>query len=136
MSSRIFSVAAAQSGFETDYRDVHILVVEDHADTRQVLSNLLIRSGHNVAAAENVHDALELLGNLRFDVLLSDIGLPDGNGFELLTEARKRQPLKKTVALTAHATAEDRELGRRAGYDHYLAKPLDFHCLWSVLAEA
>ena len=115
---------------------MHILLVEDHADTRLVLSNLLLHCGYDVAAAENVHDAMQLLGDLRFDILVSDIGLPDGNGLELVAEAKKRQLFKKTVALTAYATAEDRELGRRAGFDHYLTKPLDFARLRSVLSDA
>ena len=111
-------------------------MVEDHADTRLVLSRLLNHCGHEVATAENVQDALTLLRNLRFDVLLSDIGLPDGDGLELVAEARKRQPLRRTVALTALATDEDRARGLRAGFDDYLTKPLDFRRLRSVLAEA
>ena len=114
---------------------MHILLVEDHADTRVVLSKLLIHCGYDVAAAENVHDALQLLDHLRFDVLLSDIGLPDGDGLELVGEARKRQPLRQTVALTALSTAADRKRGREAGFDHYLTKPVDFNRLRSVLAE-
>ena len=115
---------------------VHILLVEDHADTRVVLSKLLKHCGHDVATAETVREALEWLTNVRFDVLLSDIGLPDGDGLALVAEARRRQPLKRTVALTALATAEDRDRGRRAGFDDYLTKPLDFHRLRSVLAQA
>lgn len=115
---------------------VHILLVEDHPDTRLVLTKLLTRYGHDVAAAENVHDALELLDNLLFDILLSDIGLPDGDGLELVGEAKRRQPLRMTVALTALASPDDRERGRRAGFDHYLTKPVDFQRLRSVLTAA
>ena len=115
---------------------MHILLVEDHTDTRVVLSRLLNRCGHHVAMAANVRDALTLLGNMRFDVLLSDIGLPDGDGLQLVCEARKRQPLKRAVALSALATDEDRERGLRAGFDDYLTKPLDFRRLRTVLAIA
>ena len=115
---------------------MHILLVEDHSDTRFVLTNLLTRYGHDVAAAENVTDALQLLDNLLFDILLSDIGLPDGNGLQLVQEAKRRQRMRMTVALTALATDEDRERGREAGFDHYLTKPLDFDRLRSVLATA
>lgn len=115
---------------------MHILLVEDHADTRSSLAKLLDRCGYEVAAAETVHDALLLLENLRFDVLLSDIGLPDGNGLQLVEEAKRRQTFSKTVALTAWDTDEDRERGRRAGFDHYLTKPLDFNVLRGVLAGA
>lgn len=115
---------------------MHILLVEDHADTRLILAKLLTRYGYDVATAENVHDALQLLDHLRFDVLLSDIGLPDGDGLALVGEARRRQPLRMTVALTALASADDRERGRQAGFDHYLTKPLDIRRLRSVMAEA
>ncbi|MFL6529405.1 MAG: response regulator [Chthoniobacterales bacterium] len=115
---------------------MHILVVEDHEDTRSALSKLLARFGYNVAAAENCHEALLLLDNLRFDVVVSDIGLPDGDGFELIGEAKRRQPLTRTVALTALAAEEDRERGRLAGFDHYLTKPLEFEKLRGLLSAA
>jgi len=118
------------------FENVHILLVEDHPDTRVILLKLLTRCGHDVAAAETVQEALLLLDTLRFDVLVSDIGLPDGSGLELVVEAKRRQRLKQTVALTAFGTEDDRKRGLRAGYDYYLTKPLDFTRLQSVLAEA
>jgi CheY-like chemotaxis protein len=114
---------------------MNILLVEDHDQSRRILSNLLFHCGHEVLMAANVQEALVLLDDLRFDVLVSDIGLPDGDGFELLAEAKKRQPWKKTVALTAHAQREEKELGLRSGFDAYLTKPFDFHQLRSLLAE-
>ena len=113
-----------------------VLLVEDHADSRLTLSALLARCGHEVVTAENLADALLLLGHIRFDALVSDIGLPDGSGLELVAEAKRRQPWKKTVAVTARALASDRELGLRAGFDEYLTKPFDFSQLRSMLAEA
>lgn len=114
---------------------MNILLVEDHEDSRVVLSNLLIHCGHEVASAGNMQDALRLLEDLRFDVLVSDIGLPDGNGLDLVIEAKKRQPWKKTVALTAHDRSSEKERGLRAGFDEYLTKPFDFHQLRSLLAD-
>ena len=114
---------------------MNILLVEDHEDSRVVLSRLLTHCGHEVATAGNMRDALLLLGDLRFEVLVSDIGLPDGSGLELVTEAKKRQPWKKTVALTAHERANEKELGLLAGFDEYLTKPFDFHQLRSLLSE-
>ncbi len=115
---------------------MNILLVEDHEDSRVVLANLLIHCGHEVASAANMQDALRLLENLRFDVLVSDIGLPDGTGLELVVEAKKRQPWKKTVALTAHGRSKEKELGLQAGFDEYLTKPFDFHQLRSLLADS
>ncbi len=112
-----------------------ILLVEDHDDTRCVLARLLDRFGHGVTPAATVADARRLLHELQFDVLLSDIGLPDGTGFDLVAEAKQLRPMK-AVALTAWASDEDRERGRRAGFDHYLTKPLDCARLRSLLAAA
>jgi CheY-like chemotaxis protein len=117
------------------FSSVTLLLVEDHHGSRIALSILLRRCGHEVVAAENLADALLLIGNIRFDALVSDIGLPDGTGLELVAEAKRRQPWKKTVALTGRAMPEDRELGLRAGFDEYLTKPLDFQRLRSLLAE-
>lgn len=111
---------------------MNILLVEDHEDTRCVLSRLLDRYGHGVTAAGTVAEARRLLRELRFDVLLSDIGLPDGTGFGLVVEAKQLQPLK-AVALTAWASDDDKERGRTAGFDYYLTKPLDCARLRSVL---
>ena len=115
---------------------MNVLLVEDHEGSREVLSSLLTHCGHEVATAANMQDALRLLAHLRFEVLVSDIGLPDGSGLELVAEAKKRQPWKKTVALTAQGQSEERERGLRAGFDEYLTKPFDFHRLRSILAEA
>jgi len=112
-----------------------ILLVEDHGETRAVLSGLLGRSGHEVAAAGNVQEARMLLEAAPFEVLICDIGLPDGSGIEVVTEARKRAGWKKLVALTAHDQAEEREQGLRAGFDEYLTKPFDYHELRSLLSE-
>lgn len=114
---------------------LRILYVEDHSDTRMVLARLLVRFGYNVFTAANVRDALHLLDGLAFDVLLSDIGLPDGDGFELVIEARQRQPLRYAVALTAYASDDDREHGVRAGFDRYLTKPLDVAVLRDLLSQ-
>ncbi len=114
---------------------LRILYVEDHSDTRMVLARLLVRYGYNVFTAANVRDALDLLDGFVFDVLLSDIGLPDGDGFELVIEARHRQPLRCAVALTAYASDADKEHGFQAGFDRYLTKPLDVALLRDVLSR-
>ena len=113
---------------------MNILIVEDHQDTRRVLSTLLRRADHEVITASGVTDALQLLENVRVNVLLSDIGLSDGDGLELVTKAKTLQPTLKAVALTARTTAQDHQRGRQAGFDHYLTKPFDFHELRSLLS--
>jgi len=66
--------------------------------------------------------------------VVTDIGLPDGNGIQVLEEAARSVPPMIKVALTAHGTAKDRELAARAGVNHYLTKPFDAARLKSVLS--
>lgn len=112
---------------------MNILIVEDHQDTRRVLSTLLGRADHEVITANGVSDALQLLENMRVNVLLSDLGLPDGDGLDLVRKAKRLQPKLKAIALTARESTKDYELGQKAGFDHYLTKPFDFHELRTLL---
>ena len=111
---------------------MHILLVEDHDDTRIGLLRLLILYGYRVSTAASVRVALNVLGARQLDTLISDIGLPDGTGFELVAQARKQQRLK-AVALTAWTADADRQRGFEAGFDEYLGKPLNFQQLLAVL---
>ncbi|MBA3883876.1 MAG: response regulator, partial [Chthoniobacterales bacterium] len=115
---------------------VHVLLVEDHADTRLILARLLSRWGHEVAEAATVASAVSLLKKFRFDVLLSDIGLPDGNGLNVVATAVACGSARVKVALTAHGDAEDRDCGIRAGFDHYMTKPFDAARLKTVIERA
>jgi len=112
---------------------MNILVVEDHQDTRQVLSTLLERAEHEVITASGVAEALQLLENVRVNVLLSDLGLPDGDGLDLVAKAKTIQPKLRAIALTGRESAGDHQLGQKAGFDHYLTKPFDFHELRTLL---
>jgi DNA-binding response OmpR family regulator len=112
---------------------VNILLVEDHTDTRRVLSTLLGRSGHEIITARGVSDALQLLGQIRVHVLLSDLGLGDGDGLDLVAKAKTLQPGIQAIALTARGSDTDFEIGKKAGFDHYLTKPFDFHELRTLL---
>ena len=113
---------------------MNILIVEDHQDTRRVLSNLLGRAEHEVISASGETEALQLLANMRVNVLLSDLGLQDGDGLNLVAKAKNLQPKIKAIALTARTSPKDQERGRKAGFDHYLTKPFDFHELRMLLA--
>jgi CheY-like chemotaxis protein len=112
---------------------VNVLLVEDHDDTRFVMSKLLTLCGHYVVVAENFACAAQLLTHLKFDVLVSDLGLPDRDGLELPSVAKKHQPLKMSVALTARSSQEDRQKALQAGFDHFMTKPFDFPRLRSLL---
>src|SRR6202030_4449178 len=80
--------AATKSPEPTAIRPRRILLVEDHQDTCTALEKLLIRRGHLVAAAHNMRSAMETAARNQFDLLISDIALPDGNGAELMTYLR------------------------------------------------
>jgi DNA-binding response OmpR family regulator len=124
--------ACARKRLQTEH--VNILLVEDHNDTRRVLSSLLGRSGHEILTAGGVADAVKLLTNMRVNVLLSDLGLPDGDGLDLVAKAKVLQPKIKTIALTARGSEKDHDLGKKAGFDYYLTKPFDFHELRTLLS--
>ncbi|MFL6590388.1 MAG: response regulator [Chthoniobacterales bacterium] len=112
---------------------MNILLVEDHCDTRKVLSGLLQHCGHNPVSANGVAEALDLLARTEVEVLLSDLGLPDGDGLELVAKAKELHPGLIAIALTARGSERDVEQGERAGFDHYLTKPFDFHQLRTIL---
>jgi PAS domain S-box-containing protein len=116
-------------------KSLRILLVEDHGDTRQTLSRLLRHFGHNISEADCTQRALEIMRSQVFDVVLSDIGLPDGSGYQVISQAKREQRVKG-VALTGFGTDEDIRRGREAGFDFHLTKPVDFHELRSILDQA
>jgi CheY-like chemotaxis protein len=111
-----------------------ILVVEDHGDTRRVLTGLLGHFGHSISAADTVESAVAFVKAKRFDAIVSDLALPDGSGCDVIREAKRRQDLAG-VALTAHGEDEDVARGREAGFDYHLTKPVDFGQLRNVLEQ-
>ena len=113
---------------------LRILVVEDHSDTLEALSRLLNHFGHEISTADDARSALDMINSKEFDVVLCDIALPDGNGYDVVAEAKRKRPLK-AVALSGFAGRDDIERGRKAGFDFHLAKPVDFHELRSVLGQ-
>lgn len=113
---------------------LRILVVEDHSDTLEALSRLLNHFGHEISTANDAQSALDMISSNEFDVVLCDIALPDGNGYDVITEAKRKRAVK-AVALSAFAARDDIERGKKAGFDFHLAKPVDFHELRSVLGQ-
>lgn len=111
---------------------LQILIVEDHGETRRVLTGLLGHFGHAISAADTVKSAMAFVQAKRFDAVLSDVGLPDGSGYDIIREAKRHQHLTG-VALTARGEEEDIEHGRQAGFDFHLTKPVDFAELRAVL---
>ena len=102
-----------------------ILLVEDHLDTRRAFAAILRSWGHTVSTSDCVAGGLRFLDDNEVDVVLSDIGLPDRNGYDFIAEARQRRPEMIAIAVSAYFTAADQERGHEAGFDMYFAKPVD-----------
>jgi CheY-like chemotaxis protein len=110
-----------------------ILLVEDHVDTRRAFAAILRSWGHTVSTSDSVAGGLTFLDDNEVDVVLSDIGLPDRNGYDFIAEARQRTPNMTAIAVSAYFTAADQERGRDAGFDMHFAKPVDLAGLQRVL---
>jgi signal transduction histidine kinase len=102
-----------------------VLFVDDEPDARELVTMVLSDAGAAVQAAASVDEALALMGRERFDVLVSDIGMPGEDGYSLMRKvAAGKQPLPG-IALSAFTSAQDRERALSAGFTTHLAKPLD-----------
>jgi CheY-like chemotaxis protein len=111
-----------------------ILVVDDHEDTLRSMTLLLRRLGYEVLGADNMCDALRIAEEEPFDILLSDIGLPDGSGLELLKRIRKTRDVP-ALALSGFGMDEDVERSRDAGFSDHLTKPISVDRLKAAIAD-
>jgi len=118
------------TGLQVSYR---ILLVEDHAQTRRTLARLLTQRGHVVTTAENVREALERAQAVDFDLVLSDLGLPDGNGHELIGALRQLRPDCRGIALSGYGMESDAQRSLDAGFEAHLTKPIDIQALERTL---
>jgi PAS domain S-box-containing protein len=101
-----------------------ILLVEDHQDTARIMRHLLESFGYAVHTAASVAEALRVADSKVFDLIVSDIGLPDGTGYELMRQLIARRPTKG-IALTGYGMEEDLRQGAQAGFAAYLTKPIN-----------
>src|SRR4030081_199507 len=115
---------------------MRILVVEDHQETRQVLTRLLTHWGFDVAPAATLESGLNSLESGPIDVILSDIALPDGTGYALVSEARRRGKGVLAIALSGYNYPSDVRIAKLTGFDHHLSKPCDCQQLRSLLEES
>ncbi len=113
---------------------LRLLLVEDHQSTLDVLAHLLTRAGHRVTTAVSVSGALKLAGADRFDAVISDLGLPDGTGFELMEKLHAAHGLRG-IALSGYGMDEDLRRSHEAGFGAHLTKPIDFARLERALED-
>ena len=115
---------------------MRILVVEDHQDTRQVLTGLLTRWGYDVSPADSLKSGMDRLETEPpVDVILSDIALHDGTGYALVSEARRRGKRVLAIALSGYAYPSDVRIAKLTGFDHHLSKPCDCGYLRTILQD-
>jgi signal transduction histidine kinase/CheY-like chemotaxis protein len=112
-----------------------ILLVDDHPDTLAVLQRMLARRGHQIFSASSAASALELASREPFDLLISDIGLPDRSGLDLMTELRRGRDICG-IALSGYGAEADIERSRAAGFYGHLTKPVEIPALERLIAEA
>ena len=117
---------------EPQERPLRILVVEDHLDTMQVLTKLLKKWGHTVTAAESVRTAIEMADGQEFDLIVSDLGLPDGSGLDVMRHVKERSAIPG-IALSGYGTDEDIRQSRAAGFAEHLVKPVNIAALRTAI---
>ncbi len=113
-------------------KHIQILLVEDHEDTARVLGRILRNAGFDVSHAGSMADARALAGTKRFDLLISDLGLPDGSGLDLMKILHDGQGMKG-IALSGYGTDEDVNASAAAGFSAHLTKPVDWDRLRSEI---
>jgi len=123
------SSAVSDQGFVSDLGGVHVLVVEDEADSRELIGVILEKHGSTVTAVSSAEEALAALRDSVPDIIVSDIGMPGVDGYSLIRSIRELPDHTKAripaVALTAYASAVDKEQAISSGFDAHVAKPVE-----------
>jgi|GEM_PF-2391750 len=132
-------VEAARPETRENLEGLHLLVVDDDRDSRDLMSFVLQKAGARVDTANSTREALEKCGRTEFDVVISDIGLPDEDGYTLIrklrSDSRAASRERPAIALTAYAREEDRQKSLASGFQSYLSKPVDVKKLIQMIRE-
>ncbi len=115
-------------------RTLRLLIVEDHETTRTVLAQLLARRGHQVTTAGTVQDALSAYAAGQFDAVISDLGLPDGSGLDLMREIQRQRPVP-AIALSGYGMEDDVRRTQEAGFFAHLVKPVNIDQLRQLIDQ-
>jgi PAS domain S-box-containing protein len=138
LASELLPDGPAVADCPPDFNGLRVLVVDDQPDTQRVLTALLERCGAAVTTASSAAEALALLDATEHDVLLSDIGMPGGDGYSLVRALRSstsRGAAIPAIALTAYARDEDRTASLAAGFQSFVPKPVEPNDLLTVVAS-
>jgi signal transduction histidine kinase/ActR/RegA family two-component response regulator len=120
---------------DTLRRSLRILLVDDHPDTSVALERLLTRRGHIVTAARDMRSAMEAVESRQFDLLISDVGLPDGSGLELMAHLRVTSGIRG-IAISGFGMNGDVEKSLQAGFTEHLVKPVNLEKLEAAIEHA
>lgn len=116
-------------------RGLRILLVEDHVDTGRVIARLLRNAGHVVEYADTAGAALALFERNDFDLIVSDLGLPDMSGLDLMRKFSARRPGLPGICLSGYGMEDDLVACREAGFTEHLTKPVDIQRLRAVISR-
>jgi signal transduction histidine kinase/DNA-binding response OmpR family regulator len=127
-------------GFLKILKGLRVLVVDDEADSRDLVSAILTRCGSDVNCCESAAEGIKAFKSWKPDLLVSDIGMPVEDGYSLITKLRKLKTKRAkevpAIALTAYATKEDQERTLSSGFQMHVAKPIDPEKLITSIAKA
>ncbi|MBD1852537.1 response regulator [Cyanobacteria bacterium FACHB-502] len=119
--------------------NVDVLVVDDEADTRNLLTVVLERAGATVRSADSVNEALHMIERSQPDILISDVGMPEQDGYALIRQVRENESERvgtiPAIALTAYAREEDRRQLLKAGFQLHLSKPVESTALVAAVVS-
>src|SRR6476469_9385604 len=113
-----------------------VLVVDDEPDLRTLYELTLLREGYRVEAAGTLAEAWHQLDEKKFDAVITDMRLPDGQGLELLHRMAAQQRTERCIVMTAYGSAENAVEALKAGAFDYLTKPVDLRQFRNVVASA
>jgi CheY-like chemotaxis protein len=122
----------AASSARREWRPAHVLLVDDLEEVRRSYREILTAAGHRVTEASGGPEAISMLGSGRFDVVVTDLGMPEVSGLEVAKEAKRRDPSVPVILLSGWAVDEEEDRVKDAGIDRVLVKP----CLLDDLVRA
>ncbi len=131
-NTKLQQPATSAGGENGEHLRLRLLLVEDHEDTNRSLSRLLVRRGYEVRAARSLETAMETARGYEFDILISDMGLPDGSGIQLMEQLSGLREVRG-IALSGYGMEEDVQRSIGVGYREHLTKPVDFGRLDEVI---
>ena len=115
---------------------MQVLIVEDHQDSREQLERYLTRRGYDVVTAGDLRTGIDSLDKRRFDAIISDFALPDGTGYALMSEARRRGIRALGIAISGYPYPSDVNEPGVTGFDYHLTKPVNCDRLCSLLKQS